>query len=195
MGNADTALVSAVQRASAGGSLHALAELLASAQHLPRSLRAALIHACLSPAPVYSVAELASSVHCDRTTLCLQWRKTVGPGACLRLVDFLGLVLLLHAARRRLAGHRTVEIASELGVHEHTLRRLGKRLVGDTRCTPEEEGKRETARLDAFIRTHLLRADCESFAGDGVEQPLRRTLAAAEPHDGADAGSLRMAAV
>jgi hypothetical protein len=77
-------------------------------------------------------------------------------------VDFLGLVLLLHASRRRQAGRRAADVAFELGVHEHTLRRLVKRLVGDVRCTPEEEGKRVTARLDAFIRTHLLREDADA---------------------------------
>ncbi|HEX8695763.1 MAG TPA: hypothetical protein VF746_25330 [Longimicrobium sp.] len=170
LANADTALADAVQRASACSSLHALGELLGEAQHLPRSLRTALMHACLAHRPVYSVAELAASVHCDRTTLCLQWRKTAGPGPSLRLVDFLGLVLLLHASRRRLAGRRTAEVAVELGVHEHTLRRLTKRLVHRAGYTPAEEGRLITARLHVFARTHLLRTDCESSVAHGVEQ-------------------------
>lgn len=170
LAEAEGTLAGAVQRASACGSLHALSAMLAGAQHLPRSLRAALMQACLTPHPVYSVSDLAASVHCDRTTLCLQWRKAAGSGTCLRLVDFLALVLLLHASRRKQAGRRTAEVACELGVHEHTLRRLVKRLVGDERCTPAEEGKRVTARLDAFIRVHLLREGTESLGGGVAER-------------------------
>ena len=158
LADVETALAGAVQRASTCGSLQALAAALGGAQHLPRSLRTALIHACLAARPVYSVAELASSAHCDRTTLCLQWRKAAGAGTCMRLVDFLALVLLVHASRRKRAGRRIAEVAGELGVHEHTLRRLTKRLMGDARCTPDEEAKRVTDRLDAFVRDHLLRA-------------------------------------
>ncbi len=87
----------------------------------------------------------------------------------MRLVDFLALLLLLHASRRKQAGRRTADVAHELGVHEHTLRRLVKKLVGDQRCTPEEEGQRVTARLDAFIRTHLLREDDAPFGGEAEE--------------------------
>ena len=166
LADADTALAGAVQRASACGSLQSVAAVLGAAQHLPRSLRAALMHACMAHTPVYSVAELAGRVHCDRTTLCLQWRKAVGPGTDFRLVDFLALVLLLHASRRRLAGRRTAEVASELGVHEHTLRRLKGRLVGDAHATPEEEGALVTARLDDFIRGHLLHAAAPQAADD-----------------------------
>ena len=176
LADAGSTLAEAVQRARVCGSLHALAAMLGGAQHLPRSLRAALVHACLAHRPVYSVADLAAAVHCDRTTLCLQWRKAAGPETTLRLVDFLALVLLLHASRRKQGGRRTAEVAVELGVHEHTLRRLARRLVGDASSTSEEEGKRVSARLDSFVRANLLRSGEAVFAVPGLGEGFQPLL-------------------
>ncbi|HET6232465.1 MAG TPA: hypothetical protein VFE05_20485 [Longimicrobiaceae bacterium] len=162
---AERSLVDAVEHAITSRSLLPLATLVGEAQHLPRSLREALMHACLAERPVYSVAELAATAHCDRTTLCLQWRKAAGAGAPLRLVDFLALILLLHANRRKLLGRKTAEVAGELGIHEHTLRRLSKRLVGHaTLRTPQEDQAKLLGALDVFIRTHLLRQVPEEAA-------------------------------
>ncbi|HEX8431738.1 MAG TPA: hypothetical protein VF625_10630, partial [Longimicrobium sp.] len=155
---ADT-LPAAVRWACGCGALHSFAASVAGARHLPRTLRDALVHACDTPKPVYSVAELASTVHCDRTTLCLQWRKAIGPAAPLRLVDFLGLVLLLHANRRKQGGGKTLNIAAELGVHEHTLRRLFQRHLGrSVDRSLDEEQRKLTALLGGFINEHLLRS-------------------------------------
>lgn len=158
---ADT-LPDAVRRACDSGTLHSFARSVADARHLPRTLREALAHACDTPKPVYSVADLASTVHCDRTTLCLQWRKATGPAAKLRLVDFLGLVLLLHANRRKQGGGKTQNIATDLGVHEHTLRRLFQRHLGrSTDRSLHEEQRKLTALLAGFIAEHLLRSTPE----------------------------------
>ena len=159
LADVERTLPAALRRIGATGPQQALASLLAGARHLPRSLREALGHACLAPRPVYSVADLAAAVHCDRTTLCLQWRKAVGPAAPLRLVDFLGLLLLVHASRRRLAGRKWQEVAGELDVHEHTLRRLSTRLVGShARRSVDEDALQVTATLHAFVHGYLLPA-------------------------------------
>jgi AraC-like DNA-binding protein len=151
-------LAAALKRTMQAGDLGELAVVLGSAQHLPRTLREALVFACLASRPIYSVADLAASVHCNRTTLCLQWRKALGEECTLRLVDFLALILLTHSARRKSMGQKTPAIAADLGVHEHTLRRLSKRWGGST-SRPKSEHQ-QTAINGVFenvIRTHLLR--------------------------------------
>jgi AraC-like DNA-binding protein len=156
LAEAATALPGAVQRAVTSGSRHALAAAVAGAAHLPRTLREALLHACTAARPVYSVAELAARVHCDRTTLCMQWRKAVGRSPPVRLVDFLAMILLVHATQLRLRGHKTPEIALELGVHEHTLRRLTRRLSGDAvRPSPRELQVKLTLAVEEFTALHL----------------------------------------
>lgn len=151
-------LSAAVTRTMQAGDLGELAAVLGSAQHLPRTLRAALVFACVARRPVYSVADLAASVHCNRTTLCLQWRKTLGEECTLRLVDFLALILLTHSGRRRSMGQKTAAIAADLGVHEHTLRRLAKRWGGSTsRRKTEHQQTTITGVFEKFVHTHLLR--------------------------------------
>ena len=161
----------AVTRAVASGARNGLATALAGARHLPRTLREALVHACVAGRPVYSVSDLAAQVHCDRTTLCLQWRKAVGSSTSLRLIDFLALVLLLHSVQLRLMGRKTPDVAAELGVHEHTLRRLTRRLAGEeARPTPEALQLLLTARLEDLIHRCILGSSATAAAASG--EPL-----------------------
>jgi hypothetical protein len=176
----ETVLAAAVHRAMTSGSRRGVAEAVARAAHLPRSLREALVHACTAPRPVYSVSELAGRVHCDRTTLCMQWRKAVGPSSPLRLVDFLALVMLVHATHLKLLGRKTPQIAVELGVHEHTLRRLTRRLAGGAaRPSPEQMQVKLTAALEDFIHTCLRRASPPHVSADAPVLALSAAPAAA----------------
>lgn len=123
-------LASAVQRASAPRPLDSLARTVERAGHLHPKLQEALAYACRATPPVRTVGELAGSINRDRTTLGVYWRTSIGSNSSLRLQDFLDWILLLHATGQRATGRKWVAIAHELGVHEHTLRRIADRRTG-----------------------------------------------------------------
>jgi len=108
-----------------------LAAELEEAHHLAPTLRSALAAACRSDPPVRSVGELAARAGCHRRTLNHHWSRGLPAGMALRLEDFLGWLLLVRASQLR-ARTGWTEVAGALGVHEHTLARLAKRLAGAT---------------------------------------------------------------
>jgi hypothetical protein len=97
---------------------------------IPPYLRAALELACKSEGAIRSVSELASRVPCHRRTLDYQWRQVTHGHGSLRLEDFLGWLTLIAAFDRRTRRSAWSLVASDLHVHEHTLARHAKRLVG-----------------------------------------------------------------
>lgn len=152
---AERELAAAVRRACGritGALLH-LAAPLEAAAHLPAALRTALGHACRSELPVRSVNQLAAAVGSDRRTLWYHWTRTVGPDAELRLQDFLHWVLLLRALARKTPDRTWASVASEVGVHGHTLQRFARHLAGGTLPTLEEDG----AGAASLFRERVLR--------------------------------------
>jgi hypothetical protein len=112
--------------------LRALGALTRQAEHLPAKLREALSLTCNGGAPIRTVDRLASVVGCDRRTLWNQWRQAVGPGARLRLQDFIHWLLVLRAASRKAEGRSWADVADEIGIHPHTLGRLARQLAGSS---------------------------------------------------------------
>lgn len=100
------------------------------AEGLPRRLREALAHLFRSPQPIVTIAGLGSAVGCDRRTLWRLWSGTVSGEKAPRLQDVIDWNLLLRAIFFRAQATSWVGIAEQLGVHEHTLSRMSKRLTG-----------------------------------------------------------------
>ena len=66
----------------------------------------------------------------SRRALQSQWKSAVGGRAAWRLEDVLDWILLLEAVFRKENRRNWLEVAAELGVHERTLARYARRLVG-----------------------------------------------------------------
>lgn len=120
----------AAQRAANAQAFHMLAEMVEGHDALPVTLREALGYACRSRTPVRSVADLASAASCRRSTLWYHWNRVVDVDPPLRLEDFVGWLLVLHALGRKGPERTWPRVAEELGIHERTLGRLARRLTG-----------------------------------------------------------------
>lgn len=125
-------LWAAVCRARATSLLRQMASSFEGALSLPPKLREAVVHAFRSDAPISSVAGLAAAVGCDRRTLWRQWRQAFGSPPPLQLSDFVDWLLLLRATGLKVPGVKWSAVAAELGVHEHTIARIARRLAGLT---------------------------------------------------------------
>jgi hypothetical protein len=148
----------AVQRAQTHVVLRALATTIEQTGSLPRCLRTGLASAFRSDPPVRSVSLLAAELGCDRRTLWRQWHQTVGASSGLRMEDVLTWLILLRALGRKLPSKGWSTIASELGVHETTLSRAAKRLLGQTLRTlaPVDLTRLETT-FSEQVLSHLIR--------------------------------------
>jgi len=102
------------------------------ARHLPPRLREALALACDGGRAIRTVEKLAAAAGCDRRTLWIHWKQSVGRHSELRLEDFLHWVLLLRAAQRKTDSRPWAAVAEELGIHPHTLGRLVRQLTGSS---------------------------------------------------------------
>jgi hypothetical protein len=132
-------LAGAVDRARASRGLHRIAARLVDMRGLTPTVRAALERACIGELPSTTVRALAQAMRVDRRTLWRGWRASTRAAAppasadeqpALRLEDVLDWVLLLRALGVRQRGRAWRDVAAELGVHEHTLARLARRLTG-----------------------------------------------------------------
>ena len=123
-------ILGAIGRARGTSLLRQMASAVEKAEHLPPRLRRALSHAFRSERPVRSVIELAAAIGCDRRTLWRYWREAMGAEHPLLPGHFLDWLLLLRASGLKAPGQRWTAVAHQLGVHEHTVARLAKRLAG-----------------------------------------------------------------
>jgi hypothetical protein len=137
-------LAAAVSRACAVGSVARLAAVLDRSDRLPQKLRCALRDACLAQHTPRTVCRLAANAGCHRSTLWTQWRKAMDAdeAACpeLRLEDVLDWLLLLSAVERKSPELKWADVAYDLGVHEHTVVRMARRLTGSTLRELESDG-------------------------------------------------------
>lgn len=129
IGELEHELWPAVQRMRGRGTLRRLAAAFEHASEIPVKLRRALTSACLGHPPFHSIAELAAAVGCGTTTLWHHWKRFSPSDTPIRLEDFIDWVLLFHAASMKVPGKSWSRIAADLGVHEHTLGRIAKRLT------------------------------------------------------------------
>ncbi len=152
----ESRLAAAVARACAVGSVARLATVLERAERLPEKLRCALRDACLAQHTPRTVCRLAANAGCHRSTLWTQWRKAMAgeagsPG--LRLEDVLDWLLLLSAVERKSPELKWVDVAYDLGVHEHTVVRMARRLTG---CALRELENGGHAKLLEHFTTRVL---------------------------------------
>jgi hypothetical protein len=129
VGELEHELWPAVQRMRGRGTLRRLAAAFEHASEIPVKLRRALTSASSSHQPFHSVVELAAAVGCGTTTLWHHWKRFCPDDTPIRLEDFIDWVLLFHAASMKVPGKSWSRIAADLGVHEHTLGRIAKRLT------------------------------------------------------------------
>jgi hypothetical protein len=126
----EQSLPDALERMLRTHSFKEIVGTLEGADGLPRRLRDALAHLFRSPHVIVTIAALGAAVGCDRRTLWRLWAGTVDGEEGPRLQDIIDWNLLLRAIFLRAEAASWVGIAEQLGVHEHTLSRMSKRLTG-----------------------------------------------------------------
>ncbi|HEX7091966.1 MAG TPA: hypothetical protein VF192_17750 [Longimicrobiales bacterium] len=128
----------------------AAARIEHAAPRLGPRLARALALALRAERPVTRVADLARRAGTDRRTLDRAWRGAVGAACPLRLEDVLDWILLFHAHGLLAAGHKSVAVAVQLGIHEDTVARRARALLGVTprrlRAVPARTLERRFAR-------------------------------------------------
>ena len=124
----ETDLLREVRRVRVGG-IRALVRVAASvdAELLPLARRAVLV-AARSPRPIRTVNALASSVGSSRWNVWNAWHRSLG-GPRARLEDLLDWLLFLEAVSRKRRDVTWLDVAVQVGVHEHTLARLAARFA------------------------------------------------------------------
>lgn len=139
-GEIETRLCPIVRRAREESTLRRIAKRLRETSALHESLRRGLAEACVCEPPVLAVHDLAALVGCDRRTLSRYWHSAAGRHSALRLEDVLHWLLLLRAVARKDSKRAWSAIAAELGIHEHTLARLARKLVDASLASVAIEG-------------------------------------------------------
>jgi hypothetical protein len=128
-----------------------------AAHWVPTRLRDALAAACRAGTPVYTVAQFAALSGRDRRTLWRLWQSSFGPVPPLRLQDFVQWLLLIRAASLRSTGQRWGSVAADLGVNQHTIARLARKLAGMNLRELAAAGPAEiTRRFEEHVVTPLL---------------------------------------
>lgn len=146
-------LLQATMRVCRRHLLYEIADRVERSTCISPTLRRSLVYACRADQPICTVAELARAVRRDRSTLWHHWQKAVGRQATARLEDYLDWILLLRAISARGPERPWSCVADELGVHEHTLGRIAKRLTASTLTQLAAEGQtRLTIRFWEQIR-------------------------------------------
>jgi hypothetical protein len=122
-------LAGEIQRVRAGG-IRALVRLAATLDGglTPRA-RSALLLATRSARPFRTLDALACAAGCGRAALWKAWKKS-GPPERPRLAHILDWMLLIEAVSLKQPGLSWVEIAGQLGVHEHTLANIAAKRFG-----------------------------------------------------------------
>jgi hypothetical protein len=164
----------ALRRAESRGLLERLARGFETSTHLPTLLRHGLAHACRADPAIGGVADLATLVGRDRRTLWRLWHLTPGPSLGWRLEDLLGWLLLVRALSLKHPACAWVAVARQLGVHEQTLARLSRRLIGLPLSSLADRGE------DAIAR-QFVEAIAGPLLADGtICRPMRRSALALE---------------
>ncbi|HEX2778679.1 MAG TPA: hypothetical protein VHM30_04210 [Gemmatimonadaceae bacterium] len=127
-----TDLRAAVGRASQRRNTERAARQVEAAAPLPPLLSQALAFALRSPDACLSVSDLASVFACDRRALWRLWSRARPARSELRLEDVLGWIVLVRASASKTRTRGWTAIAIDLGLHEHTLSRIARRLTGLT---------------------------------------------------------------
>lgn len=117
------AIAASLERASL------LPVLAAVADHVSPTLERALRTAFEQRPPFRTVAEWAQAVRIDRRTLWSEWNRAYAGSPPLNLKDLIRWIVLAEAVARKRPGLAWCGVARELRVHEHTIFRLGKRLL------------------------------------------------------------------
>lgn len=166
------AVTSAIRHAHTRGVLRRLALRCRDSTTLPNILASALIQLLENEQPIVSIGDLARRVGRDRSTLWHSWRSHVG--AQPRLEDFVEWLVLLRAIAKKTPQRSWRTVARSLGVHEHTLMRLGRRLA-QTRLR-DITTQRATDLLQEFADNtsallHLPTTICEQPLQSGTQHP------------------------
>jgi len=124
----------AALRRSAGlaFALRALGEDYMRNVAIPAPLRRLLSCALTSVPPPRTVQHLAHLLRSDPSTIRRYWRRSVNSHGIQRIKDLLDWLVLLRALSAKRPGLSWRFVATIIGTHERTLRRLAKRLTDDT---------------------------------------------------------------
>lgn len=129
VGELEHRLPQVVTRLQAEAPLARLAAAFESTRGAPPLLRRAFTVACRHEVALHSLTDVARVVGCHRGTLWYHWRRTLKDDTSVRMEDLLDWILLCRAKARKQQGRSWSQAASELGVHDHTLRRISLRLL------------------------------------------------------------------
>jgi hypothetical protein len=158
-------LVAATRRAHAHSLRCTIADAIDSAEQLAPRLREVLHAAAVRTQPVRSLRELAAMTRCHRTTLWYHWPRGTVRGPRLRPQDFVDWLLLLHAVAAKDPARNWSAAADAAGVHQHTLARIARRLLGRTLRAVERDGYADVA---AAFEQHVLRPLCARGSTDCI---------------------------
>lgn len=146
----------AVQRASGRAFRHALAARIRATPGVSPVLRETLAVACTRELPFRSLRELAGGIARSRGTIWYHWHRAfAGKVKRPRAEDMVDWLILVHAVARKTNRRGWSDVACEIRVHEDTLLRIAKRLLG--------VNMRDLAALDE-------RVVMERFATDVLEK-------------------------
>lgn len=122
-------LLSTVRRARIESVKTAACVAVSLTQHLGPTVRRAALTALRVSQPVRTVSELAMVVGRHRTTLSRDWNISQHRGIH-RLEDFVDWILLVDALGTKRDGQPWSDVATGLRVHERSLNRTARRLLG-----------------------------------------------------------------
>ena len=124
----------AALRRSAGlaFALRALGDEYMRNEAIPVPLRRLLTCALTSVPSPRTVQHLAHLLNSDPSTIRRHWRRGVSSHGIQRVKHLLDWLVLLHALSAKRPGLSWRFVATRIGTHERTLRRLAARLTGET---------------------------------------------------------------
>jgi hypothetical protein len=163
----------AVQQASQRAFRHVLAASIRATTGVSPVLRDALAVACTRELPFRSLGELASGIARSRGTIWNHWHRAfAGRGESPRAEDMVDWLILVHAVARKTNRRGWPDIACEIRVHEDTLLRIAKRLLGINMrdlAALDERAVMERFATDVLARIGV---DCVDLSGPVRAPPL-----------------------
>lgn len=106
-----------------------VADHFAAADQVAPLIRKVVRSACVGPFPVPTINRLAAATGCSRRTVAREWRQSVPPDTCVKLVDLLAWIKLLRALALRPQCGTLKDVARACETSPAALQRYSKRLL------------------------------------------------------------------
>ena len=120
--------------------LRALGEECMKNESIPGPVRRLLKCALTSVPPPRTVQRLARLLNSDPSTIRRHWRRSVNSHGIRRVKHLSDWLVLLHAISLKRPGVSWRSVATQIGTHESTLRKLSMRLTGEALAATHSAG-------------------------------------------------------